>query len=64
VTELERQLAGALQALSEQYEREQKRQAERIETLLRQVRALEGQVQALAADYRRLAALLRRRSRG
>lgn len=61
MTELERQLAGALQALCAQYEREQERQAGRTETLLRQVRALERQVAALAADYRQLAALLRRR---
>ena len=61
MTELERQLAGALRALSEQYEREQRRQAGRIETLREQVQALEGQVRALAGDYRQLAALLRRR---
>ena len=61
MTGLERQLAEALRALSEQYEREQQRQAGRIETLREQVQALEGQVRALAGDYRQLAALLRRR---
>lgn len=68
MTELERRLADALRALSEQYEREQQRAAgqiagfsEQVATLREQVEQLQGHVSDLAADYRRIAALLRRR---
>ena len=61
MTELERQLAAALKALSEQYEREQQRLAGQVEGLAEQVEQLQGHVEALAADYRRIAALLRKR---
>lgn len=68
MTELERHLAGALRALSEQYELEQRQQAGRTETLRKQMQALEKQVQALreqagdlAGECRRLAYLLRGR---
>ena len=55
MTELERQLTRALQELSAQYEREQKRQAGLIEGLSGQVGQLAGQVQRLAEDYEQLA---------
>ena len=56
MTELERQLSEALQSLAAQYEREQKRQAESVEGLRKQLRRLDEQVAGLAADYRQLAA--------
>ena len=55
MTELERQLAGALRELSAQYEREQRRQAESVEGLQRQVRDLQERVKDLVADYSNLA---------
>ena len=62
MTELEKRLAEALRTLSEQYEREQERQAGRIGRLGRQVQqlseqvgVLSGHVERLAADYRRIA---------
>ena len=58
MTELEQQLTKALRELSAQYEREQKHQAERVETLRKQVQRLEGQVALLAKDYKNLAAAL------
>lgn len=68
MTELERQLTMALQALSEQFERDQTRQAEqfeqqaeRVETLHRQIERLEGVVKRLSEDYRMLAETLRGR---
>ena len=68
MTELERQLTTALQALSEQFEREQTRlsgqveqQAERVEALQRQMERLEGAVTRLSEDYRALAETLRGR---
>lgn len=60
MTELERRLVEALRSLSEQYEREQRRQARQTQTLLLQLQGLERQVADLAADYKRLARLLRR----
>lgn len=66
MTELEGQLTEALQALSEQFEREQTRlagqveqQTERAEVLQQQVQQLEGAVTRLSEDYRALAATLR-----
>ena len=68
MTELEGQLTEALQALSEQFEREQTRlagqveqQTERAEVLQQQVKRLEGAVTRLSADYRTLAETLRGR---
>lgn len=55
MTELERQLSEALQSLAAQYEREQKRQAELVGGLRKQLRQLDAQVAALAADYRQIA---------
>ena len=55
MTELERQLSEALQSLAAQYEREQKRQAELVGGLQKQLRQLDAQVAALAADYRQIA---------
>ena len=61
--ELEQQLTTALTALSEQYEREQRRQAEQVEALQEQMQRLEeavkdlkpqlGQTEALAEDLKR-----------
>ena len=73
MTELERQLAEALERLSEQSARERQRDAERIEALQlqveqhaaqvevlrRQFERLEGQVTPLAQDYETLAETLR-----
>ena len=63
MTELEQQLTTALTALSEQYEREQRRQAEQVEALQEQMQRLEeavkdlkpqlGQTVALAEDLKR-----------
>lgn len=68
MTELERQLATALQALSEQFERDQtrqaeqfERQAERVEALQQQMERLEGVVTRLSKDYRAIAETLRGR---
>ena len=60
MTELERQLAAALERLSAQYEMEQRRHSEQVAALRQQVERLSGQVTRLAADYRTLA----ERSRG
>ncbi|MCY4507328.1 MAG: hypothetical protein OXG35_10250 [Acidobacteria bacterium] len=59
MTEIERQLTAALRALSAQYEREQKQQAERIEGLQQQVSRLEEAVKRLSAQYERLVETLR-----
>lgn len=68
MTELERQLTTALQALSAQYAREQMRQCEQAEqqsaqvvALQQQVERLEDVVTRLSGDYRTLAATLRAR---
>ena len=75
MTELERQLAAALETLSAQYGMEQRRHAEQVEalqqrveqqaaqseTLRRQVERLSEQMTRLAQDYRTLAATLRGR---
>ncbi len=61
MTELERQLATALRALSEQFERDQTRQAERVEALQQQMERLEGVVTRLSKDYRAIAETLRGR---
>ena len=73
MTELERQLAAALERLSEQSERERQRHAEQIEaltqrierqdaesaTLRRQFERLDGLVTGLAQGYETLAETLR-----
>ena len=59
MTEIERELTAALRALSAQYEREQKQQAERIEGLQQQVRRLEDAVTRLTEQYETLARTLR-----
>ena len=53
MTELETQLLRALQALSEQYAREQKQLSAQIETLAQQVAQLSAQVQKLRPATRR-----------
>ena len=77
MTALERQLTAALERLSAQYEREQRRQSEQVEALRQQVerqtgenealqRRIErrdGQVTRLAESYGTLAATLRGRGR-
>lgn len=55
MTELERQLSGALQSLAAQHEREQRRQAESVEGLREQLELLDAQVAGLVADYKQLA---------
>ena len=47
MTELEKRLTDALAALSEQYEREQRRQAEQYEALQEQMQRLEEAVKDL-----------------
>ena len=59
MTEIERELTAALRALSAQYEREQKQQAERIEGLQQQVGRLEAAVTRLTEQYETLARTLR-----
>ena len=66
MTEIEQQLTAALRALSEQYEREQKQQAERTESLQEQVESLQEQVgrledavTRLTGQYKTLAQTLR-----
>ena len=59
MTEIEQELTGALRALSAQYEREQKQQAERIEGLQQQVGRLEAAVTRLTEQYETLARTLR-----
>ena len=49
MTDLERQLTGALQKLSGQYETGQRRHFEQVEALRRQVEALRRQVERLSA---------------
>ncbi|WP_423930767.1 hypothetical protein [Candidatus Palauibacter sp.] len=61
MTALEEQLTNALVRLSAQYEMEQRRHAELVEALQRQVERLDGRVTRLAADYGTLAATLRGR---
>ena len=63
MTELERQLVGALERLSPQYEMERRRQSEQVEALQQQVEQLSEQMTCLAADYRMIAATLRGRWR-
>ena len=67
MTELEQRLTNALAALSGQYEREQKRQAEQAEDLQQQVQQLAKQVGILSeqyalitADYKKITEALRR----
>ena len=70
MTELEQQLTNALTALSKQYEREQRRQAEWVGELQQQVQRLEesvkdlqpqlGRTEALAKDLKQQVELLRR----
>ena len=73
MTELERQLTGALETLSGQFETEQQRHSEQVEalqqrferqaaeneTLRRRIEQLSGQLRCLDADYRTLAETLR-----
>lgn len=73
MSELEGQSTAAFERLCAHYEREQRRQGERIEalqqqierqsvenaTLRQQFERLDGQVRGLARDYRTLAATLR-----
>ena len=66
MTEIERELTAALRALSAQYEREQKQQAERtgalqeqVESLQQQVERLEAAVTGLTGQYETLARTLR-----
>ena len=59
MTELERQLAAALEKLSGQFERERTQHAAQIATLQRQVEHFTGQVTRLIADYKTLADRLR-----
>ena len=68
MTALDKQLTKALRALSARYEQAQRLQAAQVETLRRQVEALEqhvaqlnGQVTRLVRDYRTLAGMLRGR---
>ena len=68
MTELERQLTTALQALSAQYAREQtlrceqaEQQSAQVAALQQQVERLEDVVTRLSGDYRTLAATLRAR---
>ena len=56
MTELEQQLTNALTALSEQYEREQRRQAERAGELQEQVQRLEEAVKDLKPQLEQTAA--------
>ena len=70
MTDLERRLTAALERLSAQYEREQRRHSEQVEvlrrqvaqqtvqseTLRKQVERLDGQVTHLAERYRMFAA--------
>ena len=58
MTEIERELTAALRALSAQYERGQKQQAERIEGLQQQVGRLEAAVTRLTEQYETLARTL------
>ena len=51
MTELERQLMGALKEWGEQYKRDQQRLTEQVE-------ALSGRVESLAEDYRKIAEAL------
>lgn len=53
MTELETQLLKALEALSQQYEREQQRLSAQIETLTQQVAQLAAQVSKLMQASRR-----------
>ena len=55
MTELERQLTGALKRLSAQYETEQLRHSEQVEALQQQVEALQRQVERLEGQVTRLA---------
>ena len=57
MTELEKHLTEALKALAEQYEREQKRQAEQVEALQEQMQRLAIQVEDLQPQLRRTEAL-------
>ena len=50
MTDLERQLTAALEALSAQYETEQRRHSGQIEALRRQVEALQRQVERLSTQ--------------
>ena len=63
MTELERQLAEALRTLSAQFETEQQRHCEQVESLRRQVERLAGQVTSLTEHYTVLAETLRGRWR-
>lgn len=53
MTELEERLLSALDALSRQYEEEQRLQSERIERLSRQVEGLSGRIERLAGPRSR-----------
>ena len=57
MTELEQQLTIALTALSEQYEREQRRQAEQVGELQEQLQRLEEAVKDLKPQLGRTEAL-------
>ena len=73
MTELERQLAAALEKLSGQFETEQRQHSEQVEalqrrfeqqaaenrTLQQRIEQLSGQLRCLDADYRTLAETLR-----
>ena len=56
MTELEKRLTDALAALSEQYEREQRRQAEQYEALQEQMQRLEEAVKDLKPQLGRTGA--------
>lgn len=57
--ELKRHLTQALNALSEEYEREQKRLSGQVEDLREQLNLVDRQVRLLAQDYRSLVEMLR-----
>ena len=57
--ELKRHLTQALNALSEEYEREQKRLSGQVEDLREQLSLVDRQVRLLAQDYRSLVEMLR-----
>lgn len=57
--ELKWHLTQALNALSEEYEREQKRLSGQVEDLREQLSLVDRQVRLLAQDYRSLVEMLR-----
>ena len=57
MTELEKRLTDALSVLAEQYEREQRRQAEQYEAIEKQMKRLAAQVEDLRRQQGRTVAL-------